>query len=256
MVPSDPASWCFHLCVVPSPHVGAGPPESLPQQIEHGGSGEMSLLTLGYKKPVASDLDSVPPLLPSLFSHFLSLLSLSSSIPWEPSGSLWRGSQRGNEASCQQPLEWAWKWNLQPQLHLEMTIWWHLLRDLEPEALGYIVPRFLIRRNHERITSCCSRVIFFFFLAAPNVLWDLSSLTRDWAPGATREVLFWGNLLFSKGFPSGTSGKEPICQCRRHRRHGFDPWVRKIPWRRKWQLTPVFWPEESHGQRSLVVFSL
>lgn len=163
MVPSDPASWCFHLCVVPSPHVGAGPPESLPQQIEHGGSGEMSLLTLGYKKPVASDLDSVPPLLPSLFSHFLSLLSLSSSIPWEPSGSLWRGSQRGNEASCQQPLEWAWKWNLQPQLHLEMTIWWHLLRDLEPEALGYIVPRFLIRRNHERITSCCSRVIFFFF---------------------------------------------------------------------------------------------
>ena len=31
----------------------------------------------------------------------------------------------------------------------------------------------------------------------------------------------------------------------------FDPWVRKIPWRRKWQPTPVFLPEESHGQRSL-----
>ena len=32
---------------------------------------------------------------------------------------------------------------------------------------------------------------------------------------------------------------------------GFDPWVRKIPWRRKWQPTPVFLPGESHGQRSL-----
>ena len=33
---------------------------------------------------------------------------------------------------------------------------------------------------------------------------------------------------------------------------GFDPWVGKIPWRRKWQPTPVFLSEESHGQRSLV----
>ena len=36
------------------------------------------------------------------------------------------------------------------------------------------------------------------------------------------------------------------------RRHRFDPWVRKIPWRRKWQLTPVFLPVVSHEQRSLV----
>ena len=41
----------------------------------------------------------------------------------------------------------------------------------------------------------------------------------------------------------------------RWRRHGFDPWVRKIPWRRAWQLTPVFLPAESHGQRSLVGYS-
>ena len=42
------------------------------------------------------------------------------------------------------------------------------------------------------------------------------------------------------------------CQCRRLKRHRFNPWVRKIPWRRKWQPTPVFWPGESHGQRSLM----
>ena len=49
----------------------------------------------------------------------------------------------------------------------------------------------------------------------------------------------------------GTSGKESACQCRRCRRHGFDPWVRKIPWKRKRHPTPVFLPGESHRQRSL-----
>ena len=33
----------------------------------------------------------------------------------------------------------------------------------------------------------------------------------------------------SRGFPGGGSGREPICQCRRHKRRGFDPWVGKIP---------------------------
>ena len=37
---------------------------------------------------------------------------------------------------------------------------------------------------------------------------------------------------------------------------GFEPWVGKIPWRRKWQSTPVLLPGESHGQRSLVGYSL
>ena len=40
--------------------------------------------------------------------------------------------------------------------------------------------------------------------------------------------------------------------CLQCRRPGFDPWVGKIPWRRKWQPTPVFLPGKSHGQRSLV----
>ena len=30
----------------------------------------------------------------------------------------------------------------------------------------------------------------------------------------------------------------------------FSPWVEEIPWRRAWQLTPVFLPGESHGQRA------
>jgi len=54
------------------------------------------------------------------------------------------------------------------------------------------------------------------------------------------------------GLPRWLSGKESACQCRRHR---FDPWVRKIPWRRAWQPTPVVLPGESHGQRSLEDYS-
>ena len=55
---------------------------------------------------------------------------------------------------------------------------------------------------------------------------------------------------------SDTSGKESTCQWRRHKGCRFDPWVRKILWRRKWQPTPVFLPGKSHGQRSLVGYGL
>ena len=58
-----------------------------------------------------------------------------------------------------------------------------------------------------------------------------------------------------RGFPGGTSGKELACQCRRHKRCGFDPLVGKIPWRRAQQPIPGFLPGESHGQRSLVGYN-
>ena len=53
-------------------------------------------------------------------------------------------------------------------------------------------------------------------------------------------------------FPGGASGKESAFQRKRHKRHGFDLWVRKIPSRSVWQPTPVFLAGESHGQRSLM----
>ena len=69
-------------------------------------------------------------------------------------------------------------------------------------------------------------------------------------------VLEWGAIAFSirktnsgrlLGLPRRLSGKECTCQCRRPR---FNPWVRKISWRRKWQPIPVFFPGEFPGQRS------
>ena len=53
----------------------------------------------------------------------------------------------------------------------------------------------------------------------------------------------WGATIQPSGFPGDAM------RCR------FDPWVRKIPWRRAWQPTPVFLPGESHGQRSLAGYS-
>ena len=57
------------------------------------------------------------------------------------------------------------------------------------------------------------------------------------------------------GFPDGTSGKELACQCRRCKRHWFNLWVGKIPWRMPWQPSPVFLPGESCGQRSMVGYN-
>ena len=58
--------------------------------------------------------------------------------------------------------------------------------------------------------------------------------------------------IYLHGLPGGASGKESACQCRRLQRCRSDPWVKKIPWRRAQQPTPVFFLGESNGQRSLM----
>ena len=58
------------------------------------------------------------------------------------------------------------------------------------------------------------------------------------------------HTLIFMGFPDSSEGKEWRVRLQRGR-PGFDDWVWKIPWRKKWQSTPVFLPGESHGQRSL-----
>ena len=80
---------------------------------------------------------------------------------------------------------------------------------------------------------------------------------RDVKPGELRcwiilECLRCVVISFCPQHLSGSSGKESACQCRRY---GFDPWVRKIPWRREWQPTPIFLPGRSHGQRNLEGYS-
>ena len=61
--------------------------------------------------------------------------------------------------------------------------------------------------------------------------------------------LNWG--IIALGFPGGSVVKNPPANVG----DAFDPWVRKTPWRRKWQPTPVFLSGKFHGQRSLVAYS-
>ena len=65
-----------------------------------------------------------------------------------------------------------------------------------------------------------------------------------------KDLLYTSSVAWASRWLTG--GKESTCQCRTH---GFDLWVGKITWRRKWQPTPVFLPGRSYEQRSLAGYS-
>ena len=86
--------------------------------------------------------------------------------------------------------------------------------------------------------------------------------TRDTAPtwgmlalASTHGSHFVAPELSSGGFSGDSDGKESTCQCRRFKRLRFNPWVGKIPWRKKQKPTPVFLPGKFRGQRSLAGYS-
>ena len=102
----------------------------------------------------------------------------------------------------------------------------------------------LVRMSkHQPVTLICSSVVWCG-LHVSGVQGTVLS-TMDW-------IKISPNL---QGLPRWHSDKESACQCRRHKRHGFKPWVRKLPWSRKWQFIPVFLPGKFHGQRSLAGYS-
>ena len=69
-------------------------------------------------------------------------------------------------------------------------------------------------------------------------------------------ISIWCGLRISLGsIWASQVVKKSTCQCRKHKRCRFNPWVGKIPWSRKWQPAPVFLPEKFQGQRSLVGYS-
>ena len=96
-----------------------------------------------------------------------------------------------------------------------------------------------------------SNVSFISVLASIHCLFPFS-LRFFWL--LVWKVIFNWNCfyLFCCGFPRWHGGKESTCQCRRG---GFSPRVGKVPWRKKWQLTPVLLPGQSRGQRRLADYS-
>jgi len=63
---------------------------------------------------------------------------------------------------------------------------------------------------------------------------ETESMSGNRKNGASRSLILRGaremeGCSRGMGFPGGANGKEPTCQCRRHKRRGFDPWIGKIP---------------------------
>jgi len=73
-------------------------------------------------------------------------------------------------------------------------------------------------------------------------------------PGNT-DLYILGYLAYLSSILGGSVIKNLPANAGDTKRHRFEPWVRKISWRIKWQPTPVFLLEKSHGQRSLVGYS-
>ena len=84
------------------------------------------------------------------------------------------------------------------------------------------------------LTSLQSKHYLQAFLYYSTPAWGNSEICR----------LICGWIGKFGSFPGGTHGKEPACQCRRHKRHDLDPGVGKILWRRARQPMPVFLPGE------------
>ena len=81
---------------------------------------------------------------------------------------------------------------------------------------------------------------------------NFDTCSPDWNSWFNHSIFLYSDF-FITGLPWWLRGQSLCLQCRRP---GSDPWVRKIPWRRKWQPTLVLLPGKFHGQRSLVGYNL
>ena len=162
-------------------------------------------------------------------------------------------------------------WN--PGLPQCRQILYQLSHQGSPRILEWVAYPFSQPRNQTRVFSIAGG--FFTSWAIKEALnrmawykFPLSSSPFTWGLRYIfcKKLLFCGlktvityvivntvfqiSTVYRLGFPRGTSGKEPTTNSE-VKRHGFESWVEKIPWRRKWEPTLVFLPGKSHGQRSL-----
>ena len=126
-----------------------------------------------------------------------------------------------------------------------------------------LIPNLLLHPIYSQI-NVCEALPAYLNLCLPDFRALLVSPLPGWGtwcsekpsyqPGVAqlRNPGFFATSAHTLGLPRWHSGKESACQ---HGRCGFDPWIRKILWRRKWQPSPVFLPGKFRGQRSLAGYS-
>ena len=113
--------------------------------------------------------------------------------------------------------------------HCQLIILQYKIKRLKLKIRIHFLLYFSLNISNTQIEACFIFILFIF-----------------------PEIFYVYQNMFILGLPCWLSGKDFACQCGRYR---FDPWVRKISWRRKWQPTPVFLSRKSHEQRSLAVCS-
>ena len=108
-----------------------------------------------------------------------------------------------------------------------------LLRRREPEPEASTVPLLLSFLSLAHFHGCGKWIII-------NIIISIMS------------AIYWLGVMYFSGWASLIKIVKNLPAMQET---GFDPWIRKIPWRREWQPTPVFLPREFHGQRSLAGYS-
>ena len=120
----------------------------------------------------------------------------------------------------------------------------YLLSNLDPTVLILIIPGILSISLPSTLSFNMLRKT-----PAPGYSFQVLSLFL-WVEKDSTEIStikpFWGISQVTQWLKK----KKITCQCRRHKRCRFNPWVRKMPWSRKWQPTPIFFPGKFHGHRA------
>ena len=150
------------------------------------------------------------------------------------------GENRGRDGWMASPTQRTWVW-------VNSRSWWWtgkpgILQSVGSQRVRHYWATELNTTSQNK--NCISWLLYI-----TKHLNTYLAQTNGW------NIYFFNILKYDGGLPRRCSGKESTCQYSRHKRRNFDPWVRKIPCRRKWQPAPVFLPGEFHGLRSLVGYS-
>ena len=167
---------------------------------------------------------------------------------WERLKAGGEGNNRGWDGWMASPTQWTWVW-------VNSGSWWWagrpgILQSMGLQRVGHDWATELNWTELRDQSMVCKRRKIIFCSVFP--VWGWESLCNKRQinrrkknvimhryVGAPQDMTLerwpdiWGFYTI-QGFPGGSSGKEPTCQCRRYKRHGLDPWVRRIPWRRAW----------------------
>ena len=136
------------------------------------------------------------------------------------------------------------RFSLQSLGHLYPTV---KVTDFRVRLPGFIVFTLPLTSSINHCNQCTNLIQSGCYLVQSVLNFSMFSISSSLKRGRNLRELIYIRP------PQWLSGKESTYQCRRRR---FSPRVRKIPWRRKRQPTPVFLPGKYHGQRSLVGYNL